>query len=98
MTKTCQPGSEQTLADTPSSSDKERKRKRRRKKEGFFSYRTGHEISHICHSGRQIAEKEKKFERNGFIAGGYATQSKLSDYRNVSPVHLLVWLFSLPTN
>ena len=32
----CQPGSEQTLADTPSSDDRERKRKRRRKIEGFF--------------------------------------------------------------
>lgn len=29
----------------------------------FFTYRTGHEISHICHSGRQIAEKEKKREK-----------------------------------
>lgn len=41
----------------------------------FFTYRTGHEISHICHSGRQIAEKEKN-ERNGFITGGYDPRPK----------------------
>lgn len=67
------------------------------RKRDFFSYRTGHEISHICHSGRQIAEKEKKWEK-WFHNWRLCYSSKLSDYRNVTPVHLLVWLFSFPTN
>lgn len=70
----CQPGSEQTLANTPSSHDKERRRKRRRKKEGFFFLQNWARDKPHLSQWETDCRKRKKNERNGFITGGYATR------------------------